>query len=158
LNAADQTILEQGQILKDIITGIRDIRNKQQIKPKETIELHIQTETPELFTNLYGIIEKQLNTSDIKLTDASVPGSFTAVIGKNTFYIISEKPTNTAHQREELEKELDYLKGFLVSVEKKLGNERFVQNAKPEIIELENKKKADAENKIRIIQESLTKI
>jgi valyl-tRNA synthetase len=54
-----------------------------------------------------------------------------------------------------LEKELEYQKGFLLSVEKKLSNERFVQNAKPEVIELERKKKADAEAKIKAIEESL---
>lgn len=155
---ADQTILEQGQMLKDIITGIRDVRNKQQIKPKETIRLFIQTQNPDLFTNLYEVIEKQVNASEITLCEASVPGSFTTVIGKNTFYVVSEKPIDTTNQKADLEKELEYLKGFLASVEKKLSNERFVQNAKPEVIELEKKKKSDAENKIRIIEESLNSI
>jgi valyl-tRNA synthetase len=153
--SANQNILEQGQILKDIITGIRDVRNKQQIKPKETIQLFIQTETPELFNGLYDIIGKQVNSSSIQLTENTVPGSFTTVIGKNTFYVVSEKPIDSSHQKAELEKELEYLKGFLNSVDKKLSNERFVQNAKAEIIELEKKKKNDAENKIRIIEESL---
>ena len=153
--SANQNILEQGQILKDIITGIRDVRNKQQIKPKETIQLFIQTETPELFNGLYDVIGKQVNASSIQLTENTVPGSFTTVIGKNTFYVVSEKPIDSSHQKVELEKELEYLKGFLNSVDKKLSNERFVQNAKAEIIELEKKKKNDAENKIRIIEESL---
>ena len=52
-------------------------------------------------------------------------------------------------------KELEYNKGFLNSVEKKLSNERFVQNAKPEILEIERKKKADAEAKIKMLEESL---
>jgi len=58
----------------------------------------------------------------------------------------------TCHQ---LLKDLDYLKGFLLSVEKKLGNERFVQNAKQEVIEIERRKKSDAEAKIKAIEESL---
>ena len=120
--------------------------------------MFIQTETPDLFEGLYDIIGKQVNASSIELTGQTVDGSFTTVIGKNTFYVVSEKPIDSSHQKAELEKELEYLKGFLVSVEKKLSNERFVQNAKPEIIELENKKKSDAENKIRIIQESLSKL
>jgi valyl-tRNA synthetase len=52
-------------------------------------------------------------------------------------------------------KELGYLKGFLDSVNKKLGNERFVQNAKPEIVDVERRKKADAEDKIKVLEESL---
>ena len=58
-------------------------------------------------------------------------------------------------QKRKLEEELDYFKGFLASVEKKLGNERFVQNAKPEVVDIEKKKKADAEAKIKAIEESL---
>ncbi|MEN9963161.1 MAG: hypothetical protein RL582_256, partial [Bacteroidota bacterium] len=157
-HSANSSILEQGQMLKEIITGIRDVRNKQQIKPKETIKLFIQTETPDIFKGLYGIIEKQVNASEINLSTTNIPGSFTTVIGKNTFYVVSEKPIDTSHQKAELEKEMEYLKGFLVSVEKKLSNERFVSNAKPEVIELEKKKKNDAENKIRIIEESLEKM
>ena len=65
---------------------------------------------------------------------------------------------DTASQKEQLQKDLDYLKGFLVSVEKKLSNERFVQNAKPEVLESERKKKADAEAKIRVITESLSSL
>jgi valyl-tRNA synthetase len=157
-HSANSSILEQGQMLKEIITGIRDVRNKQQIKPKETIKLFIQTETPEIFEGLYGIIEKQVNASEINLSTTNIAGSFTTVIGKNTFYVVSEKPIDTSHQKAELEKEMEYLKGFLVSVEKKLSNERFVSNAKPEVIEMEKKKKNDAENKIRIIEESLEKM
>jgi valyl-tRNA synthetase len=62
---------------------------------------------------------------------------------------------DTVAQKEQLQKELDYHRGFLISVEKKLGNERFVQNAKPEVVEVERKKKADAEQKIQALEESL---
>jgi valyl-tRNA synthetase len=77
------------------------------------------------------------------------------VVQKDKFFIETTTPPDTASQKEQLQKDLEYLKGFLISVEKKLGNERFVQNAKPEVIESERKKKADAETKIRIIEESL---
>jgi valyl-tRNA synthetase len=69
-----------------------------------------------------------------------------------------EKQIDKSAQKEQFEKDLEYLKGFLSSVEKKLSNERFVQNAKAEVIELERKKKADAETKIKIIEESLSTI
>jgi len=65
---------------------------------------------------------------------------------------------DTTSQKEQLLKDLDYFKGFLESVEKKLGNERFVNNAKPEIVDSERKKKADAEAKIRAIEESLASL
>ena len=59
--------------------------------------------------------------------------------------------------KEQLEKDLAYLKGFLHSVDKKLGNEKFVNNAKQEVVEAEKKKKADAEEKIKVIMESLSR-
>jgi valyl-tRNA synthetase len=62
---------------------------------------------------------------------------------------------DTTAQKEQLLKDLEYQKGFLISVEKKLSNERFVQNAKPEVVEVERKKKTDAEEKIKAIEESL---
>ena len=70
-------------------------------------------------------------------------------------FIQTDTKTDEGGQQEQLLKDLEYLKGFLVSVEKKLSNERFVQNAKPEVVEAERKKKADAEEKIRAIEDSL---
>ena len=77
------------------------------------------------------------------------------MIEKDRFFIVTENQVDSGSQREALLKELEYHKGFLVSVEKKLGNERFVQNAKPEVVAMEQKKKEDAEAKIRMIEESL---
>ena len=71
------------------------------------------------------------------------------------FHIQTDKKIDTTAQKDQLKKDLEYQKGFLISVEKKLSNERFVQNAKPEVIEIERKKKADAEAKIKAIEESL---
>ncbi len=61
-------------------------------------------------------------------------------------------------QKEKLTKDLNYLKGFLITVEKKLSNDKFVQNAKPEVIELERKKKADAESKIKVIEQTIASL
>ena len=71
------------------------------------------------------------------------------------FFLHVERQIDTAAQKEQLLKELEYQKGFLASVEKKLSNERFVQNAKAEVVEIERKKKADAEQKIKALEESL---
>ncbi|MBY0536713.1 MAG: valine--tRNA ligase [Chitinophagaceae bacterium] len=148
-------ILTQGELLKSYISGIRDIRNKQQLKPKETIELSVETAQTANFEGINGVLCKQVNATKLDFVNTAVSGSFTTVIGKDTFYIVSEKPIDTANQKEELLKELEYLKGFLASVEKKLSNERFVQNAKPEVVELERRKKEDAETKIKVIEASL---
>ena len=152
---ADAQILSKAVLLKDVITSIRDTRNKQQVKPKETIVLHIQTENESVYAGIKDILTKQVNAKSISFTKEPVAGSFTSVIGKDKFYIVTEQPLNTGMQKDDLLKELNHLKGFLIAVEKKLGNEKFVQNAKAEVLALEQKKKADAETKIKIIEESL---
>ena len=148
-------VLQKGDLLKQAISGIRDVRNKQQIKPKETIKLFIQTQNNAVYQQLQVLLAKQINADSILLTQENISDSFTVVIGKDTFYIATEKPVDKTGQKESLEKELAYFQGFLTSVEKKLGNERFIQNAKPDVIALEQKKKADAEAKIKIITESI---
>ena len=152
---ANKTILSNAILLKEVISSIRDARNKNQLKPKDTIKLHIQTEDNSTYKSIESILLKQVNAESISYITASVANSITVVVQKDKFFIETTTVLDTASQKEQLQKDLDYLKGFLISVEKKLSNERFVQNAKPEVIEIERKKKADAEEKIKVIEESL---
>jgi valyl-tRNA synthetase len=156
ISEVDRSILKQGNILKEAITAIRDAKNKNQIKPNEKIRLYIQSNDPGVYVNIEKTLSKQLNTKSVEYTKAIPANSLTVVINKDKFYIQSEQEIDTTRQKEQLLKDLAYLKGFLKSVENKLSNESFVQNAKAEIIELERKKKADAEIKIKVIEESLS--
>jgi valyl-tRNA synthetase len=151
----DAAILAQGHLLKAAITGLRDARNKNQLKPKDTIVLHLQTAEQSLYATIEKVLAKQVNANGIQYTHNDVANTISVVIGKDKFYIESDRPIDTAAQKAELEKELAHLQGFLASVEKKLGNERFVQNAKPEVIALERKKQGDALEKIKLIEETL---
>ncbi len=148
-------ILQQGNLLKEVITGIRDVRNKNQIKPKEQIELHIQTQAAATYQSIESILAKQLNAKAVLYVNDKVAGTISTVIGNDKFYITSEQPVNTSNQKDDLLKDLEHQKGFLSSVEKKLGNEKFVANAKPEVLALEQKKKTDALSRIKAIEESL---
>jgi len=148
-------VLANGVLLKEVITAIRDARNKNNLKPKDAIRLHILTDNNSTYQEMEAILLKQVNAESVSYTSGSVADSITVVVQKNKFFLETTTVLDTASQKEQLQKDLDYLKGFLVSVEKKLGNERFVQNAKPEVIEVERKKKADAEEKIKVIEESL---
>ncbi|MBL0305542.1 MAG: valine--tRNA ligase [Chitinophagaceae bacterium] len=150
-----KTILSDAILLKEVITAIRDARNKNQLKPKDSIRLHIQTDNTDTYKAIESILLKQVNAESISYTSDSVVNSITVVVQKDKFFIETTTLLDTASQKQQLQKDLDYLKGFLVSVEKKLGNERFVQNAKPEVIEIERKKKTDAEEKIKVIENSL---
>jgi valyl-tRNA synthetase len=153
--AADTRVLAQGNLLKDAITALRDARNKAKLKYKEPIRLHILPESEADYHLITDILGRQVNAETIAFTRAAIAGALTVVSGKDKYYIVTEQALDSGNQKEELEKELSYLKGFLDSVNKKLGNERFVQNAKPEVVELERRKKDDAEDKIKALEESL---
>ena len=155
---ANKSFLAQAAFLKNAITAIRDARNKNQLKPKDTIALFIQTSQKEIFKNLQNILVKQVNADKFDFVDSAVANSITVVAGKEKFYLVTNKETDSTAQKNQLEKDLEYLNGFLASIEKKLSNERFVKNAKPEIVQAEQKKKADAEAKIKAIKESLKEL
>lgn len=154
--ATDEALLAQGELLKQTITAIRDARVKNNIKPKEPVKLFVHTNQPETFTSLSAILMKQANIETVAITAEPIDKSINILLGKDRLFIQPTVELDTGIQKVQLEKDLDYLKGFLSSVEKKLSNERFVQNAKPEVVEVERRKKADAEEKIKAIEESLS--
>ncbi len=153
--SANNKIITQGILLKQVISAIRDARNKNQFKPKETIKLHIQTDNGTAYIAIQNIIAKQTNAAEISFTSDAVPNTIVVAIEKDKFYIESEKELDALVLKDDLQKDLAHQQNFLQSVQKKLSNEKFVQNAKPAILELEQKKKADAEARIKTIEESL---
>jgi valyl-tRNA synthetase len=155
--AANSSLLTQGELLKQTISAIRDVRVKNNIKPKDAVKLHIQAEEKE-FASIQSILQKQINAQEIRFVNDSVANTITTVIGSNKFYIETEQELDTEAQKEQLQKELEYQRGFLISVEKKLSNDRFVQNAKAEVVDAERKKKSDAEGKIKSLEESLANL
>lgn len=158
VKAADENILSQGELLKKVITTIRDGRNKNQLKPKETIKLFIETAAQKSYRSIESILCKQVNADELSFTKEAVANTIVVAVEKDKFYIETEKELNTSALKDDLLKDLEHQKSFLVSVEKKLRNEKFVANAKPEVLALEQKKKADAEARIKTIEESLSAI
>jgi valyl-tRNA synthetase len=158
IKKANIEILSEGNKLKNVISAIRDAKNKNNVKPKEKISLFIETNEASSYEPIKEILAKQTNADHIFFNETPVASSIMTVVGNEKIYIKSDTAIDTAIQKEKLEKDLKYLKGFLITVEKKLSNDKFVQNAKPEVIELERKKKADAETKIKIIQQTLSSL
>lgn len=154
----DAKILEQGNRLKEIITAIRDARNKHNIKPKDIIELFIETENEGSYGAIKNILCKQANAKSLYFSSQPENSSVTIVSGKEKIYLVANTEVDVNAQRGKLMKDLTYLKGFLNTIEKKLSNDRFVQNAKEEVIELERRKKSDTEAKILAIEESLSSL
>ncbi|MFZ1371270.1 MAG: valine--tRNA ligase [Ferruginibacter sp.] len=158
VKTVDENMLAQGELLKQVITAIRDGRNKNQLKPKEAIKLFIETASGESYGSILHILSKQVNAEAVSFTGEAIPNTIVLTVEKDKFYIKTEKELDNATLKDDLLKDLLHQKGFLLSVEKKLSNEKFVQNAKPEVLALEQKKKADAEARIKTIEESLSTI
>jgi valyl-tRNA synthetase len=158
VNQPEEKILQQGFLLKEIITAIRDVRNKNNIKPKETIKLYIETKDTKNYEAIQTIFVKQANAESISFSSQPETSAITIIAGKDKIYIEANIEVDVAAQKEKLLKDLDYLKSFLNSIDRKLSNDRFVQNAKADVIDLERKKKSDAEAKILIIEQSLSSL
>ena len=155
LYVPNESVLKTGEKLKEIITALRDARNKINLKPKETISLFIETSDEKLYDDCKSILVKQVNADSLAFNEKIEDPTVTLVIGNEKIYVKCAVEIDTNAQREKLLKDLNYNKNFLMSVEKKLTNDRFIQNAKPEIIDLEKKKKQDAEEKIDLLEKSL---
>jgi valyl-tRNA synthetase len=156
--------------LKSMITLIREFRQENDLKNVDPIK---SLELPEaIFGNnqqIIPILRKQLNIDNIGISPSGEPRTAAVASGiPNPISILTfktfkikietEKHIDHAQKKDELLKEIQYLKGFLATVNRKLSNDRFVQHAKPEILALEQKKKNDAEIKIRTLEENLSAV
>ena len=136
---------------KEVISGVRNYRQSKGISPRETVEV---------FTNVSElanakVIQKLANISEINFNQKTDKPSFTFLVGANEFSIPLSENLDLGEEKEKTEEEIKYLKGFLISVDKKLSNEKFVANAKPEVVEIERKKQKDAQDKIALLEEKL---
>jgi valyl-tRNA synthetase len=153
----DADILKNGSFLQELISAIRDTRNKNLLKPKDTIKLWIDSGHHSFYESVQDILRRQVNAEHIGYTQEAKAGSLSLVVQTDKLYIeAAAAAVDTGVQKDQMQKELIYLQGFIASVAKKLDNEKFVANAKPEVIENERKKKADAEAKIKTLEESLS--
>ncbi len=155
---ANQKILTEGAVAFDIITEIRNTRNAKGISPKEALKLLFKLEGQVLIKDFWPIIKKLSNVSEVTETREKVNNATSFVIQSTEFFIPIEGKIDAAKEREEILKDLEYHKGFLAAVDKKLSNEKFVNSAPPHVIELERKKKADAEIKIKALEERLSRM
>ena len=158
IEKVDEAVLNAGALLKNVISTLRDARNKNQIKPKDGIDLHIHSENNTAYQTIQNILAKQVNAKSVTYTNDPIGSSIVVALEKDKFYLVADQAIDTASLKENLLKDLEHQKGFLASVDKKLSNEKFVQNAKPEIIAIEQKKKADALARIQTIEESLAQL
>ena len=138
---------------REIVTAVRNVRASKNIPNKTMLELQVASTS---WTNDYQpIIIKLAGLSAITVVESKDPAAASFMVGTTEFAVPLHDNINVAEEIEKLEKELEYAKGFLASVEKKLSNERFVANAPEAVVAAERKKQADAQSKIATLQETL---
>ncbi len=153
----DGPILQEMELINEVVSAVRKFRMDKQMSPKETIELFIKTGNTSLFDRYRDLLTKFLNTSSIEFVADQVDGTASIRVQAHEFYI-PQGAIDVEAEREKIEKEIEYTEGFLVKVEKKLANERFVNNAPEQVVAKERKKKADAEATLVVLRESLAQL
>ncbi|MFK7770964.1 MAG: valine--tRNA ligase [Saprospiraceae bacterium] len=147
----------------DVISKVRATRKDKGMKDKEPLKLFVQNSdtAKQIFktAGIQEIIEKRGYISEIHFTDdEDVDGTISFVSGTDKFFLEANIQIDVAAEKEKFTKELDYTKGFVNSIEKKLSNERFVQNAPPAVVDNERKKLADGQARIKMLEESLAQL
>jgi valyl-tRNA synthetase len=139
---------------KEIITNIRNIRASKNISPKEKLTLQILGEHNELFDE---IIAKLANIT-LETASEKAEWAVSFMVGTSEYAVPIGNLINVEEEIKKIEAEIKYYEGFLSTVMKKLSNEQFVANAKPEVVEIERKKQSDAESKLQALRENLGKL
>lgn len=152
----DNAILQDIDVVTELVSWVRNTRNAKQLSPKEALPLVIKTSQEARYSHLLDLIQKLANTASIQFAD-QISG-VSLVIKADEFGLDLGDNLDVETEKENLQKELDYTIGFQKSVLAKLSNERFVQNAKPDVVQREKDKLADAESKIAALQEALSKL
>jgi valyl-tRNA synthetase len=153
----DQSLLNDFEILFELVSSIRNLRNAKNISPKIELPLAIRSETKERYLGLEPLIRKLANVEAIQFVTEEAEGTSFRVKSDEFFVNLADE-LDVESEKENLQRELEYTQGFLDSVMKKLSNERFVQNAKGDVVEKERQKQADAESKMETLREALARL
>lgn len=145
-------LLNAFESVKEIVAGIRTIRLQKNIPNKDILNLDVVGEYEH---SLSSVIYKMGNISEIRAVREKETTSVSFLVGTTEFSIQMGNNIDVEAELKKMEQELKYQQGFLDSVMKKLNNEKFVANAKPEVVEMEKKKQADAESKIKMLEENI---
>jgi valyl-tRNA synthetase len=144
-------------LAEEVISNIRTIRKDNNIAQKVKIDAFVKGNDSEV-SAFNAIIEKICNTSEIKTTSEKINNAFTFIVGSTEYFIPFSEEVDVESEIKKIKEELEYTKGFLNSVDKKLSNEKFVSGAPAQVLEMEQKKKQDAQSKIKILEEKLASL
>jgi len=157
VGATDSELISDFEFADTVISGIRTIRKEKNIPMKEALEVSVLNEE-KVAADWDAVIQKLTNVSEISYVHTAVDGALSFRVKSNEYFIPINGAIDVEAEIAKIQEELKYTKGFLTSVQKKLSNERFVNNAPEKVIEMERKKQADAEAKIETLEKSLTSL
>ena len=154
LGDVDDSLLSNFDLAEEVITNIRNIRKEKNIANKVALDMLV-IDNEKLDRSFNPIITKISNLSSFEYVENKAENAFSFIVKSNEFFIPFSEDIDVEAEIKKIEEELKYTKGFLISVSKKLSNERFVSNAPEQVVAVEKKKMADAEAKVKILEEKL---
>ncbi|TDN40382.1 valine--tRNA ligase [Hymenobacter sp. UV11] len=149
-----ETLAEMEKALA-IVAGVRNVRNQKNLGPVKQLELAVKADDQAAIEAYASLVRKLANLSALSFVTEAPASAVSFVQGGSEFFVPLDMQVDAATERARVEKELGYAIGFRDSVNKKLGNEKFVANAKPDVLERERQKLADAEAKIAALEQAL---
>ncbi|MCB9307603.1 MAG: valine--tRNA ligase [Lewinellaceae bacterium] len=159
---ADAELIKKVESAKEIISGIREIRIQQQIKPKEPVAFVAQKSpsVEALFatSGIKEMIAKLAVTHPVEAVDKEPENANSFISGTDQFYLVLNKEIDVEAECAKIKQELEYQRGFVRSIESKLSNEKFVNGAPAQVVENERKKLADGLARIQLLEESRSKL
>ena len=153
LGYKDQVLMDF-ELSSEIISSVRNIRKKQNIASKVKLELYYAGDFKRN-TDHDTLIQKMANLSLFERTDEKINNSNGFIVSGIEFFVPFGEAIDVEAERQKIEQELDYSRGFLTSVQKKLSNERFVSSAPKNVVDMERKKESDALKTIALLEEKL---
>lgn len=152
----DDAILAQIEMMKNVVAGVRAIRNTKNISPREVLDLQVIAANP--IAALDSLVVKMANVNDVVVVEAKGEGVSSFMVGTTEYAVPLGGLIDVEAEIAKAEAELKHLEGFLNGVKKKLSNERFVNNAPAAVVDLERKKQSDAESKIATLKETIASL
>lgn len=153
----DQALLSKFTLAESVISNIRTIRKENNIANKVKIELFVK-ENKEISKDFDSVILKMVNLSLMEYTNEKPGNANSFIVDGNEYFVPFGDAIDVEAEKEKIEKELEYTKGFLNSVQRKLQNEKFVSGAPEQVVQMEKKKESDALSKIAILEDKLSSL
>lgn len=154
----NKDLIASFESIKETISAVRTVRKSKDIPNKETLSLLVRSDKDSFDSEFLPVICKLCNLSEVSFVEEKQEGAASFMVGTTEYSIPLGGKLDIEGELAKIQEDLDYNRGFLVNVMKKLANERFVQNAPANVLELERKKKSDAESKIKSLEERMKEL